>query len=417
MRPTRWILCAAILGCCFLGSASAQEAVRWQVNLETAKRLALQTNRPVLIHFWADWCEACKQMEQEVYVRPDVASALDARFVPVRINVDHFPETSRQYGVSVLPCDVIITPQGQLVAKIEGKAAPPDYFARLGQAANSATQLAAASQGPAPFGPGPPTARAPQGPPLAGPPGPRPNYEQPIGPPRYSNDRYAGHFGPQQQGPVSPTGADYAAPAGPNSGGPPPSSEYGAGAPRVAQTSPALGWQGAAAPMAATSPQVPPGNPSLALAGYCPVRLAESECWVPGDPRWGLVHEGRTYLFAGPAERDRFDAEPDRYAPVLAGNDLVLLVEEGRTVPGRREHGAWFEGQPQGRFEKRVYLFSSEGTLERFDADPYRYVSRLTQAAQAAAGVPSRQNLGPDNRTPGNVPVEATRAPYQRSRY
>lgn len=378
MRPTRWILCAAIVGYAFLGSASAQEAVRWEVNLEAAKRLALQTNRLVLIHFWADWCQACKQMEREVFVRPDVASALDARFVPVRINVDHFPQTSRQYGVSVFPSDVILTPQGQRVAKFEGKTSPSDYLARLGQAAAAATQLAAASQSRAPSGPAPSTAQAPQRPQFGGPSPRTPDDGQPIGPPRYSEDRYAEPFSRKPQGAASPAGAT----------------------------------------MAAASPQIPPGNPPLALGGYCPVRLSESERWVPGDPRWGLVHEGRTYLFAGPAERDRFDAEPDRYAPILSGNDLVVLVEEGRTVPGRREHGAWFEGQREGRFEKRVYLFSSEATLARFDADPYRYISRLTQSVETAApGVPPQQNFEPENRGPGNVPVEATRTPYQRSRY
>ena len=139
---------------------------------------------------------------------------------------------------------------------------------------------------------------------------------------------------------------------------------------------------------------------------------------MPGDPRWGLIHRGRTYLFAGPEERDRFDADPDRFAPVLSGNDLVLLAEEGRIVPGRREHGAWFEGQLEGRFEKRVYLFSSEDSLRRFDADPYRYVTVLAQSEQGPMpGAPPRSDLGQAGVAPGGVPVEATRPPFGRPHY
>ncbi|MFC1597897.1 hypothetical protein ACFL5Q_08225, partial [Planctomycetota bacterium] len=42
--------------------------------------------------------------------------------------------------------------------------------------------------------------------------------------------------------------------------------------------------------------------------------------------------------------------------------------------PGHREHGAWFE--------KQVYLFSGETTFQKFNADPYRYVSALQRNEQ-----------------------------------
>jgi protein disulfide-isomerase len=115
----------------------------------------------------------------------------------------------------------------------------------------------------------------------------------------------------------------------------------------------------------------------LCLDGYCPVSLGEKERWVRGDPRYGVIHRGRTYLFAGPEEANRFYADPDRYAPVMAGMDVVLAVEEHRQVPGRREHGAWFD--------RRVYLFSSEATFRRFDREPARYAAAAMQAATSMA--------------------------------
>jgi protein disulfide-isomerase len=120
-----------------------------------------------------------------------------------------------------------------------------------------------------------------------------------------------------------------------------------------------------------------PANPPLGLDGYCPVVLSEKERWVRGDPRYGVIHRGKTYLFAGPEEAKRFFADPDRYAPVLSGIDVVVAVDENRQVPGKREYGAWYDG--------RMYLFSSEASFRKFDQDPGRYSAAATQVAQASS--------------------------------
>ncbi len=110
--------------------------------------------------------------------------------------------------------------------------------------------------------------------------------------------------------------------------------------------------------------------PPVGLDGFCPVILSDEKKWVPGNPQWGVIHEGRTYFCAGPAERAKFAANPERYAPVFSGYDVVLAAENGLLVPGKRECGVWYQG--------RVYLFASEDTLYEFDRDPLRYVSRLS---------------------------------------
>lgn len=361
--------------------AMGQQPVRWQPTLESAKRLAAQTDRLVLIHFWADWCHACRKMEREVFNRQEVASAVQTHYVPVKVNADYFPATRQQYGVTALPVDVIITPQGQMIERIQGLTAAAEYAAHLYRVADAAKGRGPETyaQGPS----GPPPAMAGQAEPPRDPAG----YQLPARPTQ-PDPRYADYYGRRGQAPVNnryndrvstrpdtpqyvqaqrpTTSPQYAPPQRPAV-----SSQFPPQRP-VAPPPPSQ-QQLVAGPSAPTA-QIPPGNPALGLDGCCPVELAEKSKWTLGDRRWGAHHRGRTYLFSGPEQQRRFLAQPDRYAPVLSGNDVVMAIEQGKAVAGYREHGVFFGS--------KVYLFASEASLERFSADPNHYANQALQAMQ-----------------------------------
>ena len=103
------------------------------------------------------------------------------------------------------------------------------------------------------------------------------------------------------------------------------------------------------------------------------MQLVEKQAWTRGDARWGAIHQGHTYLFAGPDEQRRFFADPDRYAPVNAGNDVVLAVEGKQVVGGTRQHGVYYVGH--------VYLFRDETSLAKFRENPRYYVEQIVAAA------------------------------------
>jgi protein disulfide-isomerase len=116
---------------------------------------------------------------------------------------------------------------------------------------------------------------------------------------------------------------------------------------------------------------------AFGMDGYCPVSVMDENRWVAGDRQWGAQHRGRTYLFRDAAAQQRFLANPERYAPALAGFDPVLVTELGQYLPGKREHGV--------RYNDRMYLFGSEEALQKFSQTPDAYVARIEQALQSMA--------------------------------
>ena len=113
----------------------SQQTVRWEPTLESAQRLAGQTNRLVLIYFSGPSCGYCRRMEAEVLSQPSVAAAINADYVAVKIVADYFPATAQRYGITHLPTTVIALPQGQWLDSKEGYVPADEYVARLGQVA------------------------------------------------------------------------------------------------------------------------------------------------------------------------------------------------------------------------------------------------------------------------------------------
>jgi YHS domain-containing protein len=424
-------------------------------------------------------------MEREVFTHPSVEAAIAANYVPVRLNVeqDGNEVIAQRYGLNCLPTDIVMTPQGRVLAKRPGYAGCQAYVARL---QNIVTELRRQplAAGPAQPGNAPPVAQAqPQQPnhrgyggvpsmavggqpPVArnnpaasqqsnGPWGSPSNTAAPVNPalagqrpdPNGQLAMNQPFRDPNWRQPgTQPVGAGNSAALGReykpapwemgNTPPTPPQQQYNPAASQTQQQQPAWPRQQYNAPpqqrnmpaptqrqRAATHPQgppvqsqgppmnrggnalqpsagnnapaattqqrkplpKPPGTSPFALEGFCPVALAERETWKMGDLRYGVNHRGRTYLFTGPEEQKRFLKNPDRYAPVASGIDIVVWLDEGKVVPGKRQHGVFY---PKGG---RIYLFSTEESLQRFDRDPQKYLQRLAEYEEARRRAATRR--------------------------
>lgn len=57
----------------------------------------------------------------------------------------------------------------------------------------------------------------------------------------------------------------------------------------------------------------------LALRGYDPVAYVELNAPTPGRSEHHVVHQGSKFLFASAANREKFAADPAKYAPQYGG--------------------------------------------------------------------------------------------------
>ena len=152
----------------------------------------------------------------------------------------------------------------------------------------------------------------------------------------------------------------------------PVSAAAGAAKPASPVAPPSVAAPAAAVAVQAAAPKLPPNSPPLGFDGCCPVTLKTLTKWAPGNPEFGVVHRGRTYLFVGAKERDQFLADPDAYSPVFAGMDPVLLLEQRKLAAGQRKFGYNYGGS--------FYLFSSAETMNKFAASPQSYAAGVRQA-------------------------------------
>ncbi len=138
--PRHWLLIRALLLSVLLAvPAAAQEGIRWQQDLEGAKAQARQSGRLVLVHFWTPECGPCKMLEQNVFNQPGVAGAVETRFVPVKLNANENSATAEGFGITRVPTDIIITPDGQVVGKLISPPTPAGYVAEVTKVASQYT--------------------------------------------------------------------------------------------------------------------------------------------------------------------------------------------------------------------------------------------------------------------------------------
>lgn len=80
------------------------------------EELVLNSDKPVVVDFWAEWCGPCRMIGPVI---EEMASDYDGKAVVGKVNVDHNPGVSAQFGVRNIPT-VLFIKGGEVADKSVG---------------------------------------------------------------------------------------------------------------------------------------------------------------------------------------------------------------------------------------------------------------------------------------------------------
>jgi protein disulfide-isomerase len=421
-----WCITPANVGAC------KDPQIAWSDDLAATMQLAQSTGKPVLVHFYGDNCPPCRMLEKKAFKDPLLIQAIGEHLLAVRINAERDTKTAARFRVNRWPTDVYLYADGEEIYRNISAQDPAAYektvlkvaeknHRMVGQQKTKRTDLSrkelmamqpkseSASTTPVHLASGAPMTKREPAPPVL------PDLPDPTVPDPTSKSSgpvvvSLGGSARVRLTEATVNSVDTADVAITNQA-PIPASELApmldsqalvveATLPSIEtpvdetssvspEKSPALlGEQVQADTVKADTGKTDSLLPtSIAMGGFCPVSLtmtieasrsgaSAGPAWVKGKPEHAVRHRGRVYHLVSEEALAKFLSEPDRYAPVLSGCDLVEYSKSGKWIDGDCRFG--FIEQETGR----IFLFSSSLNCQEFAQNCESYSSMVGKSVQ-----------------------------------
>ena len=75
------------------------------LNRDSFEKLTAQSEKAVLIDFWASWCGPCKMLAPVI---EDLSARYEGKALIAKVNVDEEPDLARRFGVMSIPTVIFL---------------------------------------------------------------------------------------------------------------------------------------------------------------------------------------------------------------------------------------------------------------------------------------------------------------------
>lgn len=101
------------------------------VTQDTFRSTVIESETPVLVDFWASWCQPCVQMEPAL---DNLADTYDGRATVAKVNVEEERGLASMFQIMSIPA-LLVFRDGKKVAELHGTQSESDLAAALDNAA------------------------------------------------------------------------------------------------------------------------------------------------------------------------------------------------------------------------------------------------------------------------------------------
>ena len=111
------------------GTSQAAASLQWH-SYDEGMALGKSQGKKVFVHFWAEWCSVCHEMERKTFRNPAVVALLNENFISVKVNADQEQKVSAMFRINSLPDNWFFSEQSEPIAQRRGFI-PPDTFIKI----------------------------------------------------------------------------------------------------------------------------------------------------------------------------------------------------------------------------------------------------------------------------------------------
>ena len=98
-----------------------------KVTTDTFRKDVIESDKPVIVDFWAEWCGPCKKISP---ILEEVAEELDGQVTVAKVNVDEERNLGAMFQIMSIP-NVLIFNHGEKVDEFVGLRSKDDIVAQV----------------------------------------------------------------------------------------------------------------------------------------------------------------------------------------------------------------------------------------------------------------------------------------------